>query len=70
MKIIHLSDTHIYTNKIHGIDPAERLRKALKHILLEIKISIIILRNYFIEDMNMPVCIKFLFINIKRHYPR
>ena len=33
MKIIHLSDTHIYTNKIHGIDPAERLRKALKHIL-------------------------------------
>ncbi len=33
MKIIHLSDPHIYTEKIHGIDPVERLKKALIHIL-------------------------------------
>ena len=33
MKIIHLSDPHIYTDKIHGIDPVSRFKKALDHIL-------------------------------------
>ncbi len=33
MKIIYLSDPHIYTNKIHGIDPVDRFKKALMHIL-------------------------------------
>ena len=33
MKIIHLSDPHIYTDKIHGIDPVDRFKKALNHIL-------------------------------------
>ena len=32
MKIIHLSDPHIFTDKIHGIDPVERFKKALDHI--------------------------------------
>ena len=34
MKIIHLSDPHIYTDKIHGIDPVDRLKKALDHIII------------------------------------
>ena len=33
MKIIHLSDPHIYTDKIHGIDPVDRFKKALEHIM-------------------------------------
>ena len=33
MKIIHLSDPHIYTDKIHGIDPVDRFKKALNHII-------------------------------------
>ena len=32
MKIIHLSDPHIFTDKIHGIDPVDRFKKALDHI--------------------------------------
>ena len=34
MKIIHLSDPHIYTDKIHGIDPVDRFKKALVHIII------------------------------------
>ena len=34
MKIIHLSDPHIYTDKIHGIDPVDRFKKALDHIII------------------------------------
>ena len=33
MKIIHLSDPHIYTDNINGIDPVSRFKKALDHIL-------------------------------------
>jgi len=33
MKIIHLSDPHIYTDKINGIDPVDRFKKALDHIM-------------------------------------
>ena len=33
MKIIHLSDPHICTDKIHGIDPVDRFKKALEHII-------------------------------------
>ena len=33
MKIVHLSDPHIYTDKIHGIDPVGRFKKALQHII-------------------------------------
>ena len=33
MKIIHLSDPHIYTDKINGIDPVDRFKKALAHII-------------------------------------
>ena len=32
MKIIHLSDPHIYIDKIHGIDPVSKFKKALSHI--------------------------------------
>ena len=32
MKIIHLSDPHIYIDKIHGIDPVSKFKKALTHI--------------------------------------
>jgi len=32
MKIIHLTDPHIFTNKILNIDPVDRFRKALDHI--------------------------------------
>ena len=32
MKIIHLSDPHIYIDKIHGIDPVSKFKKALNHI--------------------------------------
>ena len=32
MKIIHLSDPHIFTDKINGIDPVDRFKKALDHI--------------------------------------
>ena len=33
MKIIHLSDPHIYTDKINGIDSVDRFKKALAHII-------------------------------------
>ena len=33
MKIIHLSDPHIYTDKINGINPADRFKKALADII-------------------------------------
>ncbi len=33
MKIIHLSDPHIYTDELKGIDPVYRFKKALKHIM-------------------------------------
>ena len=32
MKIIHLSDPHIYIDKTHGIDPVSKFKKALTHI--------------------------------------
>ena len=33
MKLIHLSDPHIYKDKIHEIDPVVRFKKALEHII-------------------------------------
>tara|TARA_Y100001970_G_scaffold276073_1_gene378244 strand:- start:578 stop:1378 length:801 start_codon:yes stop_codon:yes gene_type:complete len=33
MKLIHLSDPHIYIKKINGIDPVVRFKKALEHII-------------------------------------
>ena len=35
MKIIHLSDPHIYIDKIHGIDPVSKFKKAFSQKRLE-----------------------------------
>ena len=33
MKVIHLSDPHIHTKILHGIDPVSRFKEALNHII-------------------------------------
>ena len=67
MKIVHLSDPHIYTDKINGIDPIDRFKKALAHIIEHHSDAVLLSITGDIADLGDKDSYQ-LFINIIRDF--